>query len=127
MNETVIIGILGVIAAVLILGPLWRGRSQKSVPSKAPPIATPGTSDELEELELDRAMGRVSESDYQKWKGSLAVGEPEAGEAADSDSRTKAESLVRQWSARPKRICETCGERPEPEARFCSNCGTALH
>lgn len=127
MNETVIIGVLGVLAAVLILGPLLRGRSRTSVPSKAPPVAAPGTSDELEELELDRAMGRISEADYSRWKAALAVAESAADpELPATDARARAEALVRQWKEKPRRRCEKCGERPEPEARFCSNCGAEL-
>jgi hypothetical protein len=128
MNETVVIGILGIIAAVLILGPLLRARSRTSVRSAATPVGAPGTSDELEELELDHAMGRVSEADYVRWKTALGTDDPVSDAAPPAtDARAKAESLVRQWSEKPRRRCEKCGERPEPDAQFCSNCGAGLH
>ncbi len=125
MNETVIIAILAIVAGALILRSMLRARTQVPLPSDPQPL--PGrASEELEELELDHAMGRVSEADYLRWKGSLGVAEAADVEPPASDARTRAESLVRQWKEKPLRRCETCGERPEPDARFCSNCGAGL-
>ena len=128
MNEQFVLIAIGVVVAVIILRPLVRGRLR--APGR-PPVqvtASTTTSEELAELELDRAMGRVSEEDYARWRVDL---EPAAHTVAyqepqGDDARARAEALVGQWRERPKARCPNCGERPEPEARFCSSCGTAL-
>jgi hypothetical protein len=128
---------------------------------------------ELEELELDRAMGKLSDADYRALRAALdararatlppdsAAGErpaapapsvppsapsprPDAPDAPDGlasvpelptpadaipnairtpdDVDAEVERRVR--SARALRVvCARCGPRPEPNARFCSNCG----
>ena len=87
----------------------------------------------MNELELDRAMGRISDDDYARWRRELEAGAPddaptEAATAAPppADGTTEAEALVRHWREAPRPICPTCGVRPEPAARFCSNCGASL-
>jgi hypothetical protein len=125
MNQQLVLLAIGVVVAVIILRPLLRGRPRDSArPSgqASPPAAI---SDELAELELDRAMGRVSDDDYAKWREELEPAPDLPGLPRD-DARSSAEALVRQWRDRPKARCPNCGERPEPEARFCSNCGTAV-
>jgi cytochrome c-type biogenesis protein CcmI len=127
MNEQVILIAIGVVVAAFVLRPLWRNRERTAVtrqPSAAP--STGGPSDELAELELDHAMGRVSDEDYQKWRA-------EAGNAPvidipmdNEEAQARAEALVRQWREKERPICSRCGERPEPAARFCSSCGASL-
>jgi cytochrome c-type biogenesis protein CcmH/NrfG len=138
MNELVVVGALGVVAAVFIL-PLLRGRSAATVsaaPRESPGVAQPKVavaSEELAELELDRAMGRVSEEDFLKWRGELEAGEAvderdalPATEPKPANATARAEALVRKWSEAPRSTCPNCGLRPEPEARYCSNCGASL-
>ena len=139
MNELVVVAAIGVVAAVFILRPLWRSRgpatrrvASRESASVAPPAGAVA-SEELAELELDRAMGRVSEEDYQRWRGQIEAAVPgdQAGPPAveapvPADARAQAEALVRRWSEIPRPHCPVCGERPEPEARYCSNCGASL-
>lgn len=130
MNETAVLVIIGVIAAAFVLRPLLRGRSRASA-ARGVPVdrdVHPTAPDELAELELDRDMGRVSEADFQKWRGELEAGIAPVGEVqtAPTDARSRAEALIRQWHDAPRPTCPNCGLRPEPDARFCSNCGTAL-
>ena len=129
MNETAVLIVIGLVAAAFVLRPLLRGRGGASargvsVESRAHPTAP----DELAELELDRAMGRVSEADFQKWRGELEADLAPAAAAtpAPSDASARAEALIRQWRDAPRPTCPNCGLRPEPSARFCSNCGAAL-
>jgi cytochrome c-type biogenesis protein CcmI len=128
MNEQLLLIALGVLAAAFILRPLLRGRvpdATNNVPAGAP-VAS---SDELTELELDRSMGRVSEADYTRWRAEIEHRAPRVADAAkpaDTNASAKAEALVRQWRDAPRPECPDCGQRPEPEARFCSNCGTSL-
>ena len=128
-NELLILVVIGVVAAAFILRPLLRGRGagvagprrDTTVPSVARPVA----SEELAELELDRAMGRVSEADFVRWRGELEPA-PDARQAEPVGDRERAEALVRRWRESPRARCPQCGERPEPAARFCSNCGASL-
>ena len=130
MSEQFVLIAIGLVVAAFVLRPLLRGASKRAGnPSAAP--ATTATSDELAELELDHAMGRVSEGDYTRWRADLAAtatdpGAPESPTAAASAARVRAESLVRRWKDAPRPSCPTCGVRPQPEARFCSNCGASL-
>lgn len=123
MNEQLVLIAIGVVAAAFILRPLLRGRPTRAAKTSTPTPA-PASSEELNELELDRAMGRVSDEDYAKWRRELEVAAPPAPVPADVTSR--AEALVRQWREAPRPVCPDCGIRPEPEARFCSNCGASL-
>ena len=128
-TELLVLAAIGIVAAVFILRPLLRGRAgspvrRAQVPSTAE--ARPVASDELAELELDRAMGRISEADFERWRGELAGAPAAEGPAMPDESSGRAESLVRRWREMPRPRCPRCGERPEPEARFCSNCGTSL-
>ena len=130
MNQVLVLAIIGVLAAVFVSRPLVRGRRAASTERRQRnlTLATADTGsiapEELAELELDRAMGRVSDADYERWRGQLEA-EVASGERP-SDPVARAESLVRQWREAARPDCPTCGVRPEPEARYCSNCGTSL-
>ncbi|HZI29775.1 MAG TPA: c-type cytochrome biogenesis protein CcmI [Gemmatimonadaceae bacterium] len=129
MSEQLVLIAIGLVVAAFVLGPLLRGTRKRAAKPFTSPAAG-ATSDQLAELELDRAMGRVSETDYTRWRAELARSTPvaaaEAENAAPEDARRRAEALVRQWKDAPRPTCSTCGVRPEPGARFCSNCGAAL-
>lgn len=124
MNEQLILIAIGVVAAAFILRPLLRGKTSRTAAKATSPAPASASSEELSELELDRAMGRVSDEDYAKWRRELEVPAPPAPLPADVASR--AEALVRQWRDAPRPVCPDCGIRPEAEARFCSNCGASL-
>ena len=124
MNEQLVLIAIGAVAAAFILRPLLRGRTSRSPAKPSSSTPTTATSEELSELELDRAMGRVSEEDYEKWRRELEVAAPPPPVPTDATSR--AEALVRQWREAPRPVCPRCGIRPEPDARFCSNCGASL-
>lgn len=108
-----------------------RARRAESAPS---PIAA-----ELEELELDRAMGKLEEGDYQRLRAAIdARARTTTPSAAPSpvpvtpapvgsapDLEAEAERLIRAQRATVV-SCGTCGPRPEPGARFCSHCGRAI-
>jgi cytochrome c-type biogenesis protein CcmI len=129
MNEQLVLIAIGVVAAALILRPLLRGKTSRSRAEPSSLAPTTATSEELNELELDRAMGRVSDEDYAKWRRELEVAAPPEAPPAVAppvDAASRAEALVRQWREAPRPVCPRCGIRPEPEARFCSNCGATL-
>jgi cytochrome c-type biogenesis protein CcmI len=131
MTEPIVLIAIGTVVAAFVLRPLLRGMRSPAAPSKAP-VVNASASDELAELELDREMGRVSEGDYQRWRAELERTTP-APAVADkvavvtpANSVRRAEELVREWREAPRPTCPNCGVRPEPGARFCSNCGAAL-
>lgn len=127
MNEQVVLVAIGLAVLAVIVWPLIRGRSGRGGEVSS---LTPEMAEQLAELELDRSMGRVSEADYARFRGELESKTPPApvvetpGPAADS--RARAEELVRHWHQAPRPSCAKCGVRPEPEATFCSNCGSRL-
>jgi ribosomal protein L40E len=64
--------------------------------------------DALRELEFDRETGKISDLDYEPLKARYTE---------------QALAVMRAGSAP---VCEKCGPRPERDAEFCSNCGSAL-
>ena len=130
MSEQLVLIVIGLVVAAFVLRPLVRGAGKHAAKSPTAPTSAPAPqADELAELELDRAMGRVSEEDYARWRGALADAAPRSAEsqtAATGDASVRAEALVRRWKEAPRPSCPDCGVRPEPEARYCSNCGATL-
>jgi cytochrome c-type biogenesis protein CcmI len=131
MTEQVVAIAIGTVVAAFVLRPLLRGKGASSRSAK-PSTASAGGSDELAELELDREMGRVSETDYRRWRAELERATPVPA-AADNTAVVlpdtavaRAEELVRQWRDAPRPTCPNCGVRPEAGARFCSNCGASI-
>jgi ribosomal protein L40E len=82
----------------------------------------------LREIEFDRVTGKLSDSDYAELKSRYteralaAMRATAAGPASVDDA---AEAVVLAYRARLK-SCARCGPRPEPDAVYCSNCGTYL-
>ena len=62
----------------------------------------------LREIEFDRETGKLSEADYS---------------ALRSEYTQRAVAVMR---AGDNPVCPNCGPRPEKDAVFCSNCGTAI-
>jgi cytochrome c-type biogenesis protein CcmI len=131
MTEQVVAIAIGAAVAAFVLRPLLRGKGASSRSANIS-TASAGGSDELAELELDREMGRVSEVDYQRWRAELERATPAPAPADQTavvvagTAMERAEELVRQWRNAPRPACPNCGLRPEPGARYCSNCGAAI-
>lgn len=140
-----IVGIaLALIALAIVLAPVF----SDEVPAEVRPLhrtvpkleiddePVPGSAIEaLREIEFDRATGKLSEDDYDGMKARYtvqALAELRARDAERSVSATQASSptdlaerLVKKY--RPgSTICHTHGLRPEPDALFCSECGSYL-
>ena len=83
----------------------------------------------LREIEFDRATGKLSDSDYNELKtaySARALAEMRAAEGPDSAAAVDPlEARVRAYR-QARKDCGTCGLRPEPDAIYCSTCGSYL-
>lgn len=84
----------------------------------------------LREIEFDRATGKLSEADYAEMKSMYSARALAEMRASGSGSGTAAdvdvvEARVRAYR-QARKECVTCGLRPEPDAIYCSTCGSYL-
>ncbi|MDB4879985.1 MAG: hypothetical protein JWL60_1431 [Gemmatimonadetes bacterium] len=124
--------VLAVGALAYVLFPLFGGAvstPRRALPTRAADAAVLEQEAvvALREIEFDRATGKLSDSDYAELKTryteralSAMRTLPSADEPGDA-----AEAAVLAWRARI-RSCATCGPRPEPDAIYCSSCGSYL-
>jgi hypothetical protein len=92
----------------------------------------------IKELEFDRAMGKLSESDWQEMSGRLRaraarlMRQLDAGagyrEQVEQDlaKRLGSTPAVVEPEAPAVRFCSACGTSRDADAKFCKNCGTRL-
>ena len=78
----------------------------------------------LREIEFDRETGKLSDSDYDELKARYTDRALAAMRSAESTD-DPVEAAVLAYRARI-RSCARCGPRPEPDALYCSNCGSYL-
>lgn len=159
MSEPLILLLLAALVLVLLALPFVRRRGAPPAPARGAVFPRVEAAEDdpaalaLQEIELDREMGKLSEADYLALKAKYeaarrsrpappvapaavlteqitsaaapdaARAQGEAGDRAGLDWR--AEALVRRWRQESVR-CPDCGERPEPDARYCSHCGRVL-
>jgi hypothetical protein len=82
----------------------------------------------LREIEFDRATGKLSDTDYDELKTRYterALSALRAGAGSPASVDDAAEAAVLAYRSRLK-SCATCGPRPEPDAIYCSSCGSFL-
>lgn len=98
----------------------------------APDHAPAASSALREELDLDRAMGKLGEDDYRRIRSELEGtpaphddGASTAG-VAPGGSDAAAQAMISAAAAAARPTCPACGPRPEPAAAFCSRCGRVL-
>ena len=142
-----IVGIaLALIALAIVLAPVFSDEAPAEIRTahrKTPKLEiddepVPGSAIEaLREIEFDRATGKLSEDYYDGMKARYTVQalvelreqDASRGTASPGGVATApadlAERLVKKY--RPgSTICHTHGLRPEPDALFCSECGSFL-
>ena len=131
MNADLLALLLGTVLAVGAVGfvlyplffetraPLGRARMAAGITQDDPIVA-------LREIEFDCATGKLSEPDYLELKKTYSTRALQAMRAAkDTPSLDPVEARVAAYRA-THRECPTCGLRPEPDAVYCSTCGTFL-
>lgn len=80
----------------------------------------------LREIEFDRATGKLSDADYDELKTRYTARALEAIRSSSAGpTDDAAEAAVLAYRARIK-SCARCGPRPEPDATYCSSCGSFL-
>ena len=100
---------LAVTSLLYVLYPLFRGQPVPVRPTGyTRPVQSSTAVDALRELEFDRQTGKISPSDYESLKARYT------------------QQAVAVMRAGNVPVCERCGPRPESDAQFCSNCGSAL-
>ena len=140
LAETLAATLVGVLALFVVLRPLiW------PVPPEDP-VYEPVEQEEtprgvallaLKEIEFDRETGKLSDEDYRFLKDKYsaqaieALRAEEAAKAPDDVEaliahRVRALRAAAEAAPEGARACPTCGPRPEPDAAFCSTCGSAL-
>ena len=90
----------------------------------------------IKELEFDRAMGKLSEADWQEMSGRLRaraarlMRQLDAGagyrEQIEQDLAKRLGDARTGASAPAARFCAACATANDADARFCKNCGTKL-
>jgi hypothetical protein len=118
-------------ALAYVLWPLIVADGRSSVPARSPLPPASVTDDHadavtaLREIEFDHATGKLSEPDYAALKIQYTLEAIDARRARESGVDDPVEAEIRRARAQT-RVCAVCGPRPEPAARYCSRCGTAL-
>jgi hypothetical protein len=91
----------------------------------------------IKELEFDRAMGKLSDADWQEMSGRLRARAARLMRQLDAGAgyrerieRDLAKRLEKTPDAQPKasaeRVCAACDTANDPDARFCKSCGAKL-
>ncbi|MDQ6613117.1 MAG: zinc ribbon domain-containing protein [Gemmatimonadota bacterium] len=90
----------------------------------------------LREIEFDRATGKLSDTDYESLRASYTRDALAELRAADRDAPalnfapgTVTDEVLEAAILRARNAiqnCTVCGQRPEPDAIFCSSCGRYL-
>jgi predicted nucleic acid-binding Zn ribbon protein len=118
-------------ALAFVLHPLFfavRERERHTVSDRA--HADDSAIVALREIEFDRATGKLSDSDYaelRKTYGERALRDMRAEKPSvpATEPLDPIEARVRAYRM-THRECATCGVRPEPDAIYCSTCGSYL-
>jgi hypothetical protein len=126
--------VLAVGALAFVLAPLF---SDAALGAATPrrrqePDARAAAVEALREIEFDRETGKLSDADYTSLKATYTR---EALEAMRADTaratpttaiaEDPAEAAILAYRSR-RPACRRCGPRPEPDALFCSECGSYL-
>jgi hypothetical protein len=126
--------LLAVVAVAYVLYPLLFGSAPVSRRPIGLPLVAPAPDEDaivaLREIEFDRATGKLSDTDYAELKArytarALATMRARGAGGVDASPEDLVEATVLAYRARLK-SCAQCGPRPEPDAVYCSNCGSYL-
>jgi hypothetical protein len=123
--------LLAVGALAYVLFPLLAGATATPVRRPASARETAGSVEDeavvaLREIEFDRATGKLSDSDYEELRTRYTESALQAMRSVAAPApEDAAEAAVLAYRSRMK-SCARCGPRPEPDAVYCSSCGSFL-
>ena len=120
------VGALAYVLFPLLVGAVPAPRRHPIVARDASAAAEHEAVVALREIEFDRATGKLSDVDYDELRSRYterALQAQRAGVSFTADDA--AEAAVLAYRSRLK-SCARCGPRPEPDAVYCSNCGSFL-
>jgi len=87
----------------------------------------------IKELEFDKAMGKLSEGDWQEMSGRLRARATRLMRQLDAGGGYRAQveqDLMSRVGEAPEapvaRFCASCGTARDSDAKFCKNCGSKL-
>ena len=133
MLALVIGTLLAVGALVVVLYPLFVGAKAPPLQRMPTAMQSAGAAEQeavvaLREIEFDRVTGKLSDHDYAELHARYtgrALDAMRLGAAPGLSPDDAVEAAVLAFRARLKE-CGECGPRPEPDAVYCSNCGSYL-
>ncbi|MEO8450827.1 MAG: zinc ribbon domain-containing protein [Gemmatimonadota bacterium] len=124
---------LGIFVVWFLLAPFI---ARQLPPSLAdPPIAEETARGQallaLRDLDFERETGKLSEADYADLKTkyrqeALALLDAEPADPAEALVSARMRARLDPVPAGDRISCPQCGDRPEPDARYCSSCGASL-
>lgn len=134
---------MGIALLVLVLAPLaGESRQGPGAPPERPELEETARGQALlalKEIEFDRATGKLSDEDYAALKARYTRAALDALKAEEAPAEPALplvttgtftlEGAVARRAAQGRTAgiaCPGCGPRPEPDALFCSNCGSPL-
>jgi hypothetical protein len=125
MTALVVGTMLALTVLAFVMAPVVMGVRRRPTRHYAPALSHSDLSlAALREIEFDRATGKLSDDDYAVLReryANEALAAMRAAPAVDDPI----EAAVRAYRAEHP-TCRTCGIRPEPDAIYCSNCGSFL-
>lgn len=127
----VIIGLVLVTAGLFfVMKPFYTKSSLKSKRANVgikPEEAHLSALSALRDLDFDFRTGKVSEEDYPALRAQL-VAEAAKYVNGEREQEDKIESLIRAHKTKKtnEKICSTCGDSVDVDARFCPHCGAEV-
>jgi hypothetical protein len=129
MSSEVVALIVGTLLAVgalaFVLYPLFFGAPDGSSTPAGAAASEDSPIVALREIEFDRVTGKLSDADYAELRRQYGEQALRQLRGADSPAADPIEARVRAYRLSHAE-CPTCGLRPEPDAVYCSTCGTYL-
>jgi hypothetical protein len=121
--------LLGAGVLWLVLGPLARSAARPAAPQWVEPVPLEETRRgqalvALNEIEFDHATGKLSDEDFSELR--RRHGRQALALLTTAEANSAEELVSRARGPAGGARCPDCGPRPEPDAVFCSSCGTPI-